>query len=366
MIKDDGLHINLNVMLSYNKPFNFCISEREAGKSVGWVKLVYNAYKKWNRPSLVIRRQQVDITDVYIQSIIDTINDFCDDSVCFECKSGKNQGALIARLKNKERGEVDPNPFIMIIALSNPLARIKSLVLRGVKYLIFDEFIVNTRDKEKYLPNEAFKFKELWNTFYRHASQYGYDAKALFFGNPYSKFNPYFSWLKVDLRKVQSGTIINQDNYVVWCYKIKPELKEAILKRNPLYEFDDSYKKYAFDGMAINDKNIRIIEKQPNGMTLQYGFRYGDHLYGVYTVNGGQLARDYYYWIGELKDEGTRRSTYCFDFAGLADGTTLISVTDKKLFRSLRYAIGNRSVTYESLEADYAIEDIFTALGGRD
>ena len=32
MIKDNK-HINLNVILSYNKPLHFCISEREAGKS---------------------------------------------------------------------------------------------------------------------------------------------------------------------------------------------------------------------------------------------------------------------------------------------------------------------------------------------
>ena len=33
MIKDNK-HINLNVILSYNKPLHFCISERGAGKSV--------------------------------------------------------------------------------------------------------------------------------------------------------------------------------------------------------------------------------------------------------------------------------------------------------------------------------------------
>ena len=33
MIKDNK-HFDPNVILSYNKPLHFCISEREAGKSV--------------------------------------------------------------------------------------------------------------------------------------------------------------------------------------------------------------------------------------------------------------------------------------------------------------------------------------------
>lgn len=352
-LQDDGLHFDINKLLSYNKAFSFAISEREPGKTTSWIRLVYNTFKKTGRPTLVLRRQQVDITDIYIQSIEDTINMWFDDNITFETKNDKTSTLI----------KLDGKPFLLIVALSSPIGRIKSLVLRGVKYMVFDEFIVNTREKEKYLTNEAFRFKEIYNTFYRCAQEYNYDLKCLFFGNPYSKYNPFFDDFKVPVEKLVRGAIVQGSNWVVWAYEMKPELREDIRNRNPLYEFDDSYTKYAFNGEAVNDRNVRLLSKEPLNFKLQYCFRYHDKYIGIYINCGKPL--DYIYWLGYVTDEGKRRSVYCFDFADLCDGTALIQVTDKQKFGTLARAIGKREAQFQDLAINYAMEDIFSRIGGR-
>ena len=65
-------------------------------------------------------------------------------------------------------------------------------------------------------------------------------------------------WLGVDTKRLKPGAIVVGDNYVVQCYQMKEELKQKILAENPLYQFDNAYTKYAFEGKNVNDMNIII------------------------------------------------------------------------------------------------------------
>ena len=78
-IKKDGIHLQRRKTDSYNKPFNFYITERETGKSTDWQTKVYNAYKHHHRPSILIRRQIADITEVWINDVCTGINNFIAD-----------------------------------------------------------------------------------------------------------------------------------------------------------------------------------------------------------------------------------------------------------------------------------------------
>lgn len=143
---------------------------------------------------------------------------------------------------------------------------------------------------------------------------------------------------------------------------MKPELRDLILKRNPLYQFDDSYTKYAFEGTAVNDKNIWVIKDQPKAYQLLYCFIQGDKTIGVY-MNQHPSNITPLFWVG-YAEPGKRKSVYCLDFADLKDGTAMITVTDRKAFGALRRAIGNHRVAFTDISVDYAIEEIFMKLGG--
>lgn len=117
----------------------------------------------------------------------DSINDFLPESqkIKFEFKKGNIKDGIVDVM-------VDNRPFCRFIAMSVPKARIKSLRYDDPAYLIMDEFIVDNRNGEKYLPDEANKFKEIYNTFLRFATKHGHRLKCYFCGNPYSVYNPYF------------------------------------------------------------------------------------------------------------------------------------------------------------------------------
>ena len=358
----DKLHYSPRKLDSYNRTFNFVISEREAGKTTALLATkIYKMWKHHNRPSIILRRQQVDITDVYITDLQDTINDFLPEKqkIKFEFKKGAIKDGVVDVTVNGK-------PFCRFMALSVPKSRIKSLRYDDPYAIFFDEFIVDNRGGEKYLLDEANKFKELYNTFLRFATKHGHRLKAFFCGNPYSTFNPFFVWLNVDLSKIHPGAFIVGDEFVIECYQLKPELREFILKNNALYHFDDSYVRYSFGGQAINDDNFNVIAKQPEGYKLKYIFRMQNKYLYIYHQS---LNRDYKdatdygkYWIASRNSYDGSKNVVSIDFNNLVEGTQLITSDIRLITYRLKNCIGNRDVSYNSIEAGYLTETLYKSI----
>ena len=350
-MKVDNIHYSLNKVLSYNKIFALIISAREAGKSTAaWL---YN-YKQFTKGKtvLVIRRLIADITATYIEDVENILNKFLDEPVKLEFKKGSIKDGVVDVY-------IEDKLFFRVIALSNPLSRIKSLMLPNLSTIIFDEFICNTRLGEKYLTNEVFKFKEMFNTFQREAEK----LRVIFLGNPYSLYNPYFSWLGVKTDKLYPGSFVVGDSYVIECYELSKELKEYILSKNPLYKFDDSYTKYAFDGRAINDEFVQVEEKQPEGFQLRYVFYIQGKKLGIFRNNNNDAItnKDYYfYWVGIINDyKSDRRDIACFDYNDLIAGNYLIGKEEKKAFAFLKTCFRFRNMRFKTIEESYLFEEIY-------
>ena len=352
-MKLDNIHYSLNKLLSYNKPFNFVISAREAGKSTAvWLY----AYKKFKQgyTTLVIRRLIADITDTYVNDIESLLNKFLDKPVELEYRKGEiKDGALTVY--------IDGKMFFRVIALSNPLTRVKSLMMPKLNVILFDEFICNTRMGEKYLSNEVFKFKEIFNTFQREAE----NLRVIFSGNPYSLYNPYFSWMEADTKQLYPGNFVTGETYCIEVYQLTEALREHILKKNPLYKFDDSYTKYAFDGRAINDDQIQVIERQPEDFALRYVFYVQNKYLGIYSITsqGLEKVKDYkfpFFWLSIIDDyKSNRRQVACIDVNSLIEGNYLICNEDKKAFYHLKDMYRNRRVSFRTIEESYLFEEIF-------
>jgi hypothetical protein len=347
----DNLHYTFRTNDGYNKAFNFVISEREPGKTTAmWLDKAYKAFSEKGMPSLIIKRQIVDITEVFIHDIEEILNKFLLEPVSLSYKRQSLKDGIVDVL-------IKEKLFVRIIALSNPISRVKSLIIRNLAYILFDEFICNTKFGEKYLKNEAFKFKEIFNTFQREAE----NLKCYFLGNPYSLYNPYFVWLGVDTKKLKPGAIISGSTYVIECYEMKVELRKLILERNPLYQFDDSYKRYAFDGLNVNDANIRL-GSLPESFTLRFLFHTQDKTVAVYKAT--DTINDIRFYC-ELIDENTiskRRNIYCFDFEDIVNKVILMSRQDRIMFDNFRRSIQLNRVIYNSIEVYYLTEEVYENL----
>ena len=63
-----------------------------------------------------------------------------------------------------------------------------------------------------------------------------------------------------------------------------------------------------------------------------------------------------------MKNVGKRREIFSFNFGDLIEGSALINSMDRLRFQSLKIAIGRREVGFETLEANYIMEEVYKLL----
>lgn len=344
----DDIHYSFRKIDGYNKPINIIISPREPGKtSMFWMTKVYNPWKKTKKPWLYLVRNANEITEALVDSIQDVFNKFTDDNVKLEySRSSLESGILDVRIK----GEL----IFRILALNIKLRKIKLSLIKNIAGIGMDEYIIDPNSNEKYLKGEEMKIKEIYTTYRREADGI---LKMYFLGNPYSLYNPLFVWLKVDTHKLRPGAIVVGDQYVVECYQLTEELKKYILEHNPLYEFDDSYKAYAFDGMAVNDKNIKLGSFPPH-YNLRFIFRINNMNIGVFQNNYFEDGEDRYY-CKEVTGFSPDRNIFCFQFEDLIHQSILVSLEERRKIQNFKTAFRKRQVTFSNVNVYYMIEEVY-------
>lgn len=354
-MKLDDLHYNSSRIDGAQKAFNFIVSAREDGKSTFFqVAKCGRAFERDGKPSIILRRRVNDISDSYIKSLEKILNKFRKEgtkAISLQYKKTEADSGIV----NVYDGETGKLRYF-IVGLSKELGAIKSNVIEDPAYLIFDEFIINTRAGERYLRDEAFKFQEVYDTFYREKDS---ALVCYFMGNPYSFFNCYFSYYGINPRK---GRFQTGKNWAFEFHELDPRLKELLKQKNPQFVDEDLYTRYAFGGEAINDVNIKIKERCPQNYALFcYALVFGKML-AIYE-NNDPWDEDNQFWVGICGDKvGIRRDVMAFDFSDLRPGARLFSLEDKITFERFKRAIQLRQVSFDTLESDYLIEGVYSNL----
>lgn len=358
MIVRDNLHYSFRPIDGYDLAYNFTISCREPGKSSNFfIEKAYPFWKKTKAPLLYLVRNIVEITEGLILTIQDNIlNKFFDDNVKFEySKASLRDGIVDIRIHNEL--------FMRIEALSITERKMKQTILNKVSMIVFDEFIINPKYGEKYLKGEADKFKTLYDTNKRDRFDTSKPLKCYFLGNPYSLYNPYFVWLGIHPADLKLGSFYTNGYCVIDYYKMKPELREKLLKENPAYIFDEEHASFALDGQAVNDKNIKVVKQQPMNYHLRFVFKIENKYIGIFQNNYWEDHADLYFcqFLSD-KEISKRRIAYCFDFADLVNGSEIISNEDKNRFNKFRIAMRKRLVAFQSIDCYYLVEEIYNNL----
>lgn len=352
-IPRDKFHFTWRRVDGYNKPFNFAMSPREPGKtdSTWWEKIYCSWYTK-KTPWMYLVRQSIEINDAMIQDIEDTLNKWSIDKIELHYNKGTFKDGIVDVKINDEL-------FFRIVSLSIPLRRIKLAKIPNIGGVFMDEYIIDPRTGEKYQPNEAFKIKEAYTTWRRSYEGKGF-LKCYFCGNPYSLFNPLFVDWNVDINALRKGEVYVGDTFCIEWAMLHPKLKELLLKKNPLYQFDEQYNQYALEGTAINDSNIRVGER-PLSYSLQFVLRYQNKNIGIFKNNFIEDMCDKYYC--EFIDAvSSRRTIYCFDFADMVDRTILLSLDEREKLQRFKEAIRKRLVVFKDINVYYFIEEIYKNL----
>lgn len=361
----DNIHYDIRHLDGYNKAINIVIGPREPGKSTqGWVVKFYRKWKKCFKPWIVLERQAVAIDEAYIQSIFDNfINKFDDDNLEPIYSKGdvkKATGIIDIYVNWKVGSDKDGKPiyekkrFLRIVSLSIKMARIKKAILKDCGGVIMDEFIINPKFGEKYLPQEFEKIEEAYTTWRREVDGV---LKMYFFGNPYSLFNPLFVGLKVNIKKLKRGEIYIGDNFVIeWCI-LTPELRAYLLKVNPFYQFDEEYANYALDGCAINDDNIRL-GTLPINFAINFVIKMDGKFIGIFKNNYLDHLEDKYF-CKFLDKVAAERTIYCFNFTEMVNRTILVAKDEVKKLQRFKDAMRKRLVTFEDINVYYYLEEVY-------
>lgn len=358
-VERDNLHYSFRPIDGYDATYNFVISCREPGKSSNFfAEKIYPNWKKNGAPLLYVVRNIVEITEGLILTIQDNIlNKFFDDNIQFEYNKSSFKDGIVELYINKKM-------FMRIEALSISSRKIKQTILNKCSCIVFDEFIINPRQGEKYLKGEAEKFKELYATNKRDRYDQSKPLKCYFLGNPYSLFNPYFVWFGVSPSKLKIGTFYTdtEKSLVINYYKMKPELRAKLLEENPSYKFDEDYATFALEGNAVNDTNIKL-GKLPSNYHLRFVFKVENKFIGVFQNNYWEDHADLYFCkFLDREEVSSRRVAYVFDFNEMIDGCCLFSSEDKNKFNKFRIAMRNRLVAFASVDCYYLIEEIYNNL----
>lgn len=363
--KLDNLHYDFRRIDSQNKPFNLIVSAREAGKTTAaTLKKAWKVFTKYNWKSIFLRRQIADITDLYIESFQENLNTFVDENIYLEYKKlDKASGSVKIYCKNPLTNKKEL--FIIIIGMSQKIQRIKSNVIRNLAYIFYDEFIINPKWQESYLPYEFDKIKEAYSTFKRFLplqwEKAGKYVKIYFFGNPYTVYSPFTEAFNVDYTKMKPDTLIVGDVWAVENYQLKPELVAKIQKANPFYRQNDEYTNYALKGIAINDLNVRL-GKLTNGYTLKFIVNIENDRIGIYKNSTPIADDDRRYFCKKNPPENANKDIFCFSFDDLADGKILYNKTDNASFDLFKRAMRNNWVVFDDIGTYYKIRQVYTFL----
>ena len=364
MIPRDNLHYSFRAIDGYNKAINIVISPREPGKTTQmWMDKIYLPWKRTHRPWIYLVRQAVEIDDALIESIFSTnMNKFTDDDLhpIYKTSSFSNGIVDIFLAVTRKEGdeEITENLlFIRIVALSVKMYRIKKAILRNIAGVFMDEFIINPKFAERYLPKEFERLQEAYSTWRRECDGV---LKMYFCGNPYSLFNPLFVGLKVNIAKLKRGEFYVGDSYVIHWATLSPELKAKILEENPFYKFDEEYADYAVEGQAVNDTNIKL-GTLPRNFHLSFVIRMEGKFIGIFQNNYVEDLEDRFF-CRFLDEVSARRTVYCFDFSEMLERSVLVSIDERMRLRRFKESMAKRMVSFEDVNVYYYMEEVYKNL----
>ena len=364
MIARDNLHYSFRAIDGYNKAINIVISPREPGKTTSmWMDKIYLPWKRNHRPWIYLVRQAVEIDDALIESIFSTnMNKFTDDDLHPIYKTSAFSNGIVDIFLPVTRKEGDDEItenllFFRIVALSVKMYRIKKAILRNVAGVFMDEFVINPKFAERYLPKEFERLQEAYSTWRREADGV---LKMYFCGNPYSLFNPLFVGLKVNIAKLRKGEFYVGDSYVIHWATLSPELKKKILEENPFYKFDEEYADYAVEGQAVNDTNIKL-GTLPTNFHLSFVIRMEGRFIGIFQNNYVEDLEDRFF-CRFLTEVSARRTVYCFDFSEMLERSVLVSIDERMRLRRFKESMAKRMVSFEDVNVYYYMEEVYKNL----
>ena len=290
------MYLNRNNILSYQASLNFIVLKRGYGKSWTFKDLAISEFIKSGAETVWLRRYKPELTDTCIKFFEDIADRYPK-----------------YKLEVRNRiGYCNGKPFIYFYALST-VQRLKSVPFKNVKYLIFDEFLIEGGSMH-YTPAECDCFCGFLSTVFRDRP-----IKAFLLGNKVKEVTPYniyfnlpnFNGVKyINDRKTlvyaKDADGIIEENYA------KSDL-EKVLKGTKYYD-------YSLKNDTLNDSSAFICKRPKNLPTFIVINIQGVDI-GMFFET--EKSRIYF----DTHCDTTVKQKYCLNKDNLAESYFLLSKT---------------------------------------
>lgn len=324
-------------ILSYNTPWAFVTGARGRGKTYAFKKRVIKKAIEHGDEFIYLRRFKGEAA---------TFKTFFDD-ISWEFPgtdlSVKGKVAYIGSGKGAQ-------PIGQVVYLS-AAQMLKSVSLKKVKHIIFDEFILE-KGATHYLPDEASIFEGLYSTVDRWDDR----VQVYFLANAFSLTNPYY----VKYGIVPSGEFtvepgadrfwaVHTDRSEEFAQQVSQTRFGAFLRRQ-----DDENSRYMIDS-TFRDGGVEMVEEKPPSA-----------IYSLSIVGGSRplslwLGRDSTVWY---VTEGLPRSPNRFTLtpSKVDEVTRLLTPRDSYL-KNIRVAYASGRVRFDKLTTrNLFIKEVYRGL----
>ena len=192
-------YIDINKILGYKRVFNVLLSDRNAGKTYGVIKLLYKNFIDNGHKFIVLKRTVEDVKR----------------TVGWGKKVAYYEYPTHDIKQNKNKIIIDGKEAGVFIPLSTSIT-LKDNDFFGYKYIFYDDCIIPFGSTKKYLKDEGLLLSELYITVDRNEDK----TIMILCGNTISNTNPIFEFFNI---KVSDKEYTFGKDYVVYKAKANTE-----------------------------------------------------------------------------------------------------------------------------------------------
>jgi len=251
----DTHFIDLSPILSKNKILNFVLGMSLGGKTYQALELAINTWRRYGARTVFCVRNEIQVSTDLLEGLLGEIDKI-------KTEKNWNLGETIINGSGVDASFSfgEGKPFLSFKSLHTIFSK-KQVTIQNVKWLVFDEFVLNTRSGEKYMKDEITRFKWLFSKITRG---YNYKTRAIFLGNTESAYNPYFAEYGIKPSFLKANTIVAPKNseWAVELWVNKDRMKEISAKGLDKV-LGGNYGKYAFGCSFLNDRTSLYLNKIP-------------------------------------------------------------------------------------------------------
>ena len=344
----DDIHCDFSAIDGLERPLNCVIAGRHDGKTTTFLmKKAWPNFRK-GKMTMLLFRQVNTVNEYTIRYYESLMQPFLDFPLSLKLAKGENGVAVALH---------DKRPLFACVPLAMKTQSLKQTLFENCPLMLFDEYEIDPRKGEKYLPHEYDALETLFGTM----SKLNPDLRFYALTNPYSAYNPLFMRWKVNTRALRVDTMQKGKEWAVWFKSLNPKLVERLKAKDPLFDEKSEYGRWAYGGSFANDRNNHV-DIMRGGYRLSQRFVFEGQRFAAYEVTDFLNDSLPSFYFKKDKDRGERRSAYAFDFSDMASNTLLYTRDDRNLLTRMKRAMKVQDYACDLIETENVFQSIYEVI----